>query len=235
MPLLCILNVANKMKIEESIPHTALPWELSGEGYILNYWLSPAFTRRFQNFGLVEAKFGRIVQVILVRYYSSPVGPYDELLVLDHTTQNFKISSNIPKIYVSSQASVNEGRYHWGIPKELASFNWKHSKQQLHCDIQVGSETLSLTINLTQLKSSHAISSKLIPSRLLNIQQKDHLFLYQFSPKFKSKIAYISNATWNNTQSIFPDFSKATFLKGFYSTDFKLIFPESVKTELANA
>lgn len=217
---------------EENLIHTSLPWHLSGEGYILNYWISPSFIRAHRNFGLAPSKWGRMVQVILVRYHTSPVGPYDELLLLDHTTTSFNLRSNIPKIYVSTQTSVDEGRFHWGIPKELATFKWSQSVQHLHCEITVGDETLSVDLDLLTFKLSPTISSALIPSRLLNIHQQDHQFSYQFSPEFVSKIAYISKANWQNSQSIFPDFSTAVFMKGFYSTDFQLVFPAAVKTSL---
>ena len=57
--------------------HTEFPWHLSGEGYILNYWLNPQLIEQFMPFGLEKSKFGRLVQIMLVRYHSSPVGPYD--------------------------------------------------------------------------------------------------------------------------------------------------------------
>ena len=212
--------------------HTQLPWHLSGEGYILNYWLSPLLIRSFQPFGLAESRFGRLVQVMLVRYHTSPIGPYDELLFLDHAFTGLKMHSNIPKIYVSSQSSVVEGRYHWGIPKELAQFEWGHTAQHLSCRITHENETLSIKLNLFDQKHAFAVSSQCVPSQFLNIKQQDQHFLYQFSPSFKGRLAYLSQATWTNTQNIFPDLSQATFLKGFYSTDFHLIFPEAIKSEL---
>lgn len=212
--------------------HTQLPWHLSGEGYILNYWLTPRLIHSFQKFGLAKSKIGRLVQVMLVRYHTSPVGPYDELLFLDHAFVGLKMHSNIPKIFVSSQSSVNEGRYHWGIPKELAQFEWEHTAQQVSCKITHQNETLSINLSLNDQKHSFPVSSDFVPSRFLNIEQQDQQFLYQFSPSFQGRLSYISQAAWMNTQNIFPDLSKATFLKGFYSTDFNLIFPESIKSKL---
>lgn len=211
--------------------HTQLPWHLSGEGYILNYWLSPQLITLFQPFGLAESKLGRLVQIMLVRYHSSPVGPYDELLFLDHAFVGLKMHSHIPKIYVSSQSSVDEGRYHWGIPKELAKFEWEHTAQQLSCKITHDNETLSINLNLSDQKHVLAVSSNLVPSSFLKIKQHDQHFVYQFSPSFQGHLSYISQATWTDTQNIFPDLSQALFLKGFYSTDFNLIFPESIKSE----
>ena len=86
--------------------------------------------------------------------------------------------------------------------------------------------------DLFDQKHTFAVSSQCVPSQFLNIKQQDQHFLYQFSPSFKGRLAYLSQATWTNTQNIFPDLSQATFLKGFYSTDFHLIFPEAIKSEL---
>ena len=214
--------------------HTALPWHLSGEGYILNYWLNAQLIEQFKPFGLQKAKFGRLVQIMLVRYHSSPVGPYDELLFLDHASNGLKTHSYIPKIYVSSQASVDEGRYHWGIPKELAQFKWNFSPTKLICKILVNNETLTLDLNLSQKILPIPISSRIFPTHFFKIEQQDQQYRYQFSPRFKGHLAYISHAKWQNTQNIFPDLSQAVFMKGFYSTDFQLIFPEALKTPLSS-
>jgi hypothetical protein len=60
---------------------------------------------------------------MLVDYEESPVGPYRELLLV---AGRFDTPSgrgfSIPRILVSSQASVAAGRAHWGLPKELADF-----------------------------------------------------------------------------------------------------------------
>ena len=60
------------------------PWHLQGEAFILNYWISPQFIRQYKAFRIAPSPIGRVVQVMLVRYHQSPVGPYDELLLLDH-------------------------------------------------------------------------------------------------------------------------------------------------------
>ena len=40
------------------------PWQLQGEAYILNYWLSPQFLKQAQPFGLTPSFLGRLVQVM---------------------------------------------------------------------------------------------------------------------------------------------------------------------------
>ena len=223
----------NQMTLAPS-PHTVLPWHLSGEGYILNYWLNPQLIEQFIPFGLERAKLGRLVQIMLVRYESSPVGAYDELLFLDHKSNGLNMHSYIPKIYVSSQASVDEGRYHWGIPKELAQFEWSFSPNGLSCQISANNETLNIQLNFSQKSLPIPISSRIFPAQFFKIEQQDSQYLYQFAPLFKGRLGYISHAEWQDTQTIFPDLSQAVFMKGFYSTDFQLIFPEALKTALSS-
>ena len=73
------------------------PWQLQGEAYILNYWLSPHFLKQAQPFGLTPSFLGRLVQVMWVRYHASPIGAYDELLILDHPLFTERRLSTIAK------------------------------------------------------------------------------------------------------------------------------------------
>ena len=86
------------------------PWQMQGEAFILNYWLTPSFIRQAQDFRLAPSALGRAVQVLLVRCRSSPVGPYDELLILDHPLISKLHLNSIPKIFVSTEASVLHGQ-----------------------------------------------------------------------------------------------------------------------------
>ena len=71
-----------------------------------------------------------------VRYHASPIGAYDELLILDHPLFRQRRLSTIPKIFVSTESSVQHGQQLWGIPKELASFDWDIQDRQMSCKIQ---------------------------------------------------------------------------------------------------
>ena len=55
------------------------PWHLQGEAFILNYWISPNLSDNIKRFVSPRPRLV-VVQVMLVRYHQSPVGPYDELL-----------------------------------------------------------------------------------------------------------------------------------------------------------
>lgn len=81
--------------------------------------------------------------VILVRYDITPVGSYDELLLVPGAFKQRPVTSQspeqprkgerlcdrrIPRIYVSSEKSLRNGRQNWGIRKELANFEWIETK-----------------------------------------------------------------------------------------------------------
>lgn len=73
-------------------------------------------------------KFG-VGATLLVNYSACPVGPYDELLVAapfahGAGAKEWLPSLRLPQIYVSTEASLRNGRRNWGIRKELADFNW---------------------------------------------------------------------------------------------------------------
>lgn len=76
--------------------------------------------------GLV-AVFGARGVLMLVRYASSPVGPYDELLWAEVRDSPVGLRPTVTRIVVSTEASVVWGRRNWGIPKELAAFGWSGS------------------------------------------------------------------------------------------------------------
>ena len=68
---------------------------------------------------------------MIVSYSSSPAGPYDELLISVPCHYNKKasqkewmMSRRLPLIFVSTEASLRNGRENWGIRKELADFEW---------------------------------------------------------------------------------------------------------------
>jgi hypothetical protein len=72
---------------------------------------------------------GGLGTLMIVRYLESPCGPYDELVLFPG---DYKVpvrndgsqSLRITRIYVSTAASVFNGRRNWNIPKRLANFTF---------------------------------------------------------------------------------------------------------------
>ena len=109
----------------DALERVAPPWALRGTGWMLLYrfdpqqaldsgWVPPHLTDDFR---------GGVGAVMLVDYTTSPVGPYRELLFIPGVSRRRRRRYHtISKIYVSTQASVVNGRENWGIPKQLADF-----------------------------------------------------------------------------------------------------------------
>lgn len=211
--------------LQEQNIHQFPPWHLQGEGFILNYWITPHFIRAAHAFRIAPSPLGRVVQVMLVRYQHSPVGPYDELLIMDHPLISKRRLSTIPKIYVSTQESLVHGQHLWGIPKEHAEFNWQTQGQEVICQITHQQQTLTLRLRKAKSSRSIYINSHHLPTSMLKIRQNWKALHYQFSPQFRGYLAKLTQVEWQNTQDIFPDFSRAKHLQSFYVSKFNLIFP----------
>jgi hypothetical protein len=102
------------------------PWHLRGEAFAF-FTKLPLPRGRAELFApteLAEARFGQLGLAMFVDYTASPVGPYRELLFIPGTFRFGKRRlPSITKIYVSTRASMENGRRNWGIPKELADFD----------------------------------------------------------------------------------------------------------------
>jgi hypothetical protein len=130
----------------EPIQPAPAPWTLQGTVYSLFFVplsdklpvkaYSPLERAHLsQHDGQFEGKLGTIQ---IIRYYDSPVGPYDELLI---TPGFFKYNNTDPysgtvterenvritRIYVSQKYTCWNGRNNWNIPKHLARFDWTDS------------------------------------------------------------------------------------------------------------
>lgn len=212
--------------IHESIQQQP-PWNLQGEGFILNYWLTPRFIQQAHPFHIAPSPIGRMIQVMLVRYHSSPVGPYDELLVLDHPLISKRSLSSIPKIYVSTTASVAHGQALWGIPKELAQFEWQETEHLCICTVRVAEQYMTLKLHKAKKPKRFYINSHHIPSSILQIRQSWQNKCYSFAPKFRGHIAKLASVEWSDTQDLFPDFTQARLLQSFLVPEFNLVFPKA--------
>lgn len=207
--------------------HHDPPWHLQGDAFILNYWLTPNFIKHNHAFHIAPSPIGRVVQVILVRYHESPVGPYDELLLLDHPLISKRRLSSIAKIYVSTETSVVHGQHFWGIPKQLAEFEWVIKDDVAYCTISFEQQEMSLCLYKYKHSQTFYMNSHHLPARLLNIQQTWQGLHYQFSPQFRGKLCKLKQAAWKNTLDIFPDFSQAKYLHSFYVPEFQLTLPKA--------
>lgn len=114
------------------------PWKLTGSGFILLFVANKDKMLDLHQMSLEDRKSyrGGLGVMILANYVTSNIGPYSELLFIPGDFEYAgSLYKRITKIYVSTQASVDNGKKNWGIPKELAEFDWR--KHGNHYSIKV--------------------------------------------------------------------------------------------------
>ena len=212
------------------------PWSLRGDGYMIFYKFSREFVEKL---GFVPpelaGKFdGYLGSVMLVKYQSSPVGPYRELLFIPG---KFKLDGknginnrpqSITKIYVNSAQSTANGRENWGIPKETVIFRRNLVEKNF---ISGDTECIELldaagepffSITLRAFGLSFPISTALMPIHLMqNLNEKT--FFTTPSGKGKGQLATIKDIQVN--PEYFPDIAQATPLMVVKVSNFTMEFP----------
>ncbi|KAF8851780.1 hypothetical protein BDZ45DRAFT_133134 [Acephala macrosclerotiorum] len=137
--------------IHESIPVEPAPWALKGTVYIFMMYMTskdaatlsanPEFiySPLEANSAFSKDKLvGGLSMVQLIRYSESPVGPYDEMVVIpgyfeyeiEVKGRDGKIKTEKRKnlrctrVFVSQEKTCWNGRKNWNIPKHLANFEF---------------------------------------------------------------------------------------------------------------
>lgn len=210
------------------------PWNLSGKGYTLLYKFPKAFAEEKANVPeFLKGKFtGGFGALMLVDYSTSDAGPYGELLLIPgkfmHEGKKF---NTISKIYVSTMASVINGRRNWGIPKELADFSFQA--------IDSGTEKVSVSLEgnmiaeftLESGKLSFPVNTKLLPFPL--VQQYEGKYYYTtFQGSGKGRFAKLKDIRIN--PGLFPDISGFRPIAAIKVEPFKIVFPEAKIDESGN-
>ncbi|RDW68407.1 hypothetical protein BP5796_09064 [Coleophoma crateriformis] len=134
------------------IPVALAPWTLhASEIYTIPFYTSSSRTDLLPSFvqdkgeseALTEHFKGGLGMVQVLRYTSSPVGAYDEMLIApgffgvpeaasDRVGKDGegrkkvkeRMNARITRIFVSTKESVWNGRRNWNIPKHLATFRF---------------------------------------------------------------------------------------------------------------
>ncbi|KAK7551513.1 hypothetical protein IWX49DRAFT_287090 [Phyllosticta citricarpa] len=125
----------------DPIVQAPAPWTLYGQVYVitlLDLGLTgplptkayPPLERSSSEFTDAGGFIAGLGNIQIIRYTDSPVGPYDELLLVPgfwkykdaegEQQENVRVS----RIYVSQKYTCNNGRLNWDIPKHLARFDW---------------------------------------------------------------------------------------------------------------
>ncbi|ORY64302.1 uncharacterized protein BCR38DRAFT_369865 [Pseudomassariella vexata] len=126
----------------EPVVHEEAPWTLHGTVYSITLVLPPTDlpTKAYSPLERADVNatagdyLGLLGMIQIIRYTDSPVGPYDELLIVpgyfsyprerDGGILDEETKVRVSRIYVSQKYTCWNGRMNWNIPKHLAKFDW---------------------------------------------------------------------------------------------------------------
>lgn len=116
---------------EPPIPLSPAPWQLTGRGIIVLFRPDPRFAEVLPEAQRPRYR-GGVPVLMAVRYFSSDVGPYDELLLVPGKLDfGDRAIDTISHVAVSTTASVVNGRRNWAMPKELATLHFDSRGRRL--------------------------------------------------------------------------------------------------------
>jgi hypothetical protein len=204
------------------------PWGLRADAYVFAIKLPHGSGRAelFVTDELAEARFGPLGWVMYVDYSEAPVGPYRELLLIPGSFRFGKRRlPSITKIYVSSQASVDNGRRNWGIPKERASFETEREGERVeHVRVRVGG-ALAIELTLRHGTLALPVSAAILPSRLRTLGQTLDGRSYEVTPSARGLMqrAKVEHA-WSDP-SLFVGMSAKSVVSAVRLSKVNLTFP----------
>lgn len=206
------------------------PWSLQGYGYIIMFKAEPEwlYQNGFIDADMLERYVPSIGTAMLVNYASSSAGPYGELLFIPG---KFSFADgerySISKIYVSSMESVVNGQDNWGIPKELAEFDFTEqttSQEHIRINLPEGGDMIA-DMTFSNKSWGVPVTTALLPEKFRTVAQywQDQLFYTAPSAKSKLKLAKLDTGEFN--QSLFPDLNGVKVLSVFKAEAMEMQFP----------
>ncbi len=201
------------------------PWTLSGKGYILLYRFTKTFVEENANLpeflkGCFAGGFGALM---LVDYSTSDAGPYGELLFIPGKFKHQgKKLNTISKIYVSTMASVENGRRNWGIPKERADFTFQSTGPHTEKVSIFSGESTIAEFTLESGKLAFPVNTKLFPFPLVQYHEGKYYYT-TFQGRGTGKLAKLKGVRIN--PQLFPDVSGFQPVAAMKVEPFKITFP----------
>lgn len=206
---------------ERSSRRAPAPWALRGDGYVLMLRTSalpddPAVRR------------GPFAVALFAEYASSPVGPYRELLFIPGAVNvTGRTLPTISKIYVSTQASAENGRANWGIPKELAVLGRERKSERLDRLTVRLEDQIVVDLTVEKVGPSLPFWTWMIPSVFRTLGQALDGQRFVVAPRATGRMrwARVKHA-WSDGEA-FPPLSVESIAGVIAVRDVALTFPEA--------
>lgn len=204
------------------------PWHLTGDGYILIYRFPESFVVKHGFLPPKPAYWGGLGAVMLVDYNSSPVGPYHELLFIPGLfRRGVGLYYSITRIFVSTAASVHNGRENWGIPKDLAAFDVQKTGLRAERVIVRQSDQIIADITLDRSALGLPALTGIVPGFLRTLLQIHEGRCYITTPGGRGTLQPAQLVSAQINSDFFPDFTRGHLLGAVTAQGFSLTFPEA--------
>ena len=230
MSTLASHNISSCDNTDLPDPQAPAPWTLTGQGYLIALKMPEEVldSCTFTPSSLRKSRRSKLSLAMLVNYDSSPVGPYQELLFIPGSFQfNDARRASISRIYVSSQASVTNGRSNWGIPKDRCDFEINFNDS--------GTDSARLTADngdiiaelvLSNMGPKLPIPTSLVPKAIRTLSQVWEGLEYTLTPSTSGHGKWAKVIDWKFNSDYFPDLAKGRCIAAIKITDFTMVFPE---------
>ncbi|MES1932481.1 hypothetical protein T35B1_07721 [Salinisphaera shabanensis T35B1] len=213
--------------------HIPAPWQLTGRGYVIALSCSRSFGEQCGAHipELAGRARGGLGALMMVDYASSNVGPYRELLLCPGRFDfGDREAATITHIWVSTQASVDNGQRNWGLPKRLASFETiEHNDNSEGFRVQLPDHA-PLTLSFSRRGPRLPLSTGVLPQAWRTLEQPWQGYDYRtvIGAKTRSRLARLEDID-NPADSGFPDIADQKARIGLYADRFDLHFPPATR------
>jgi len=204
------------------------PWTLAGYGYIVLFKAKPAWLLEngFINSEMQDRYIPSIGAAMLVNYQDSTAGPYGELLFIPG---KFRFPEgarySITKIYVSTMESVVNGRENWGIPKEMADFEFTLQEDgSEHVRVSLAGQTIA-ACHLREGRFSLPVTTSILPGKLCSVAQFGEGKVFYTSPQAHSRLKMAKIEKIEIDSRLFPDLNQVKVLGVFKADKMAMQFP----------
>ena len=211
------------------------PWDLVGQGYLFALWM-PHDVLDHGSFILPQtprAGRGRLAIAMFVDYARSDVGPYHELLYIPGKLRfGDQARLSISRIFVSSQASVVNGRINWGIPKDRCDFDVRYGARD-HVALRGNDGRAFAEMELEAFGPRLPALMQWTPRSWRTLSQVRDGQQFTYVPEASGHFRFARVRGWKFDAAVFPDLARGRVLAALKVTDFRMRFPVATQTPFA--
>lgn len=207
------------------------PWQLRGQGYAFLMKMPEAVLADcpFTPTSLRKSRRSPLSLALLVDYQDSAVGPYQELLFIPGSFDfgHGQRQPSISRIYVSSQASVLNGRRNWGIPKDRCDFDLSLHHEGIDRAVLTSDDGRRIAdMTLSSSGPTLPLPGHWLPATWRTLAQIWEGKVFTLAPSAQGSCRAAKVLDWHFDPKLFPDLARGRCLAAVKIPQFTMTFPE---------